>query len=159
MTQAEFYAEKRKILDTLLKYGKVRIVVDPRVTGVVLPPLPSVVPWDLPLNLSWAFRKPMELQAGGVAVTLSFAGVEHACFLPWGAVYSFTSEGSDEVTITSDAPPEVLVAMDAARAEGQRVVEHDTAFPGPVAVLETPTPAPEPARTGNVVRGPWAGSV
>lgn len=158
VTQASFYAGKRKMLETLLSHGKVRIQVDPRVEGVKVPPLPTRVPWDLPLNLSWAFRKPMELQGAGIAVTLSFGGVEHECFLPWGSVYGFSSYGSDEITFTSDAPPEVLAEVEAAVEAGAPARVADVPPEAP-AVLETPTPAPEPARRGNVVRGPWAGSV
>lgn len=155
MTQEEFYAGKRRMLESLLEHGVVQIHVDPRVPRVEVPQSVVKTPWDLTLNLSWAFRKPMELGVDGIAVVLTFGGVEHACFLPWGSVFSFAIRGGDDVTVTSDAPAEVLAALERLKADGVPYVETQ----GPAESPPQPDPAPAPETRGNVVRGPWAGSL
>jgi len=74
------------VLRNFVQAGKILVMVDSTVEGVVLPDhLLGFI--RVKLNLSTKFKGPMEIGPTETKVTLSFDGQQHNCVLPHHAVY------------------------------------------------------------------------
>jgi stringent starvation protein B len=82
---------KKLILEAMLEHGIVNISVAPN-SGAEIPDEQwEKFPGGIPLNISWGFQVPLDINDDGVSTTLSFSGVNHDVFVPWGAIYVIKS--------------------------------------------------------------------
>jgi hypothetical protein len=69
--------------------------------------------YDVPLNLNWNFpRMDLTEDGDGIGVTLSFAGKDFRCYIPWGAVWAMRC-GDHIWQFMSDTPWDAAELVDA----------------------------------------------
>jgi len=101
---------KKAVALELLERTSVFIHLDPRRSGVVVPPnflkQPQLV---LQVGLNMAIPI-VDLDVGdeGISCTLSFNKRPQLCYLPWEAVYALIGEGGGGMVWPEDVPPEVV---------------------------------------------------
>ncbi len=108
MSLSAWNEQKRKLVLQLLDHGMVMIHLDPRATGVVVPPRFRNDP-TLRLNLAYGFNLPaLDVAEEGIYAVLSFGGVDSSCSLPWEAVYAATLPDEDHrgMMWAGSLPPE-----------------------------------------------------
>lgn len=77
---------KRSMIKMALDKGLIQVVVDATKPGVKLPD--HLLGSDrVTLNLSWAFKTPMELGDAGLSAVLSFGGKNEEIMLPWDSIW------------------------------------------------------------------------
>ena len=103
-------ATKKSVLEELLEQGMVLVALDARVEGVEVPSHLHLDP-QLRLNFSYRFGLPMDINAWGVAATLTFAGVPFECRIPWGAVFLLVSHVSGQPYLFPDDIPAELLSQ------------------------------------------------
>ncbi len=104
--------EKQKRLERMLEKGQVRIHLDPRRPGVVVPSS-FRSDYQLILKLSYRFDPPdLSLSDWGVRETLSFSGQRFGVAVPWTAIYAITGLGEDDEACMypDDMPRELFEA-------------------------------------------------
>lgn len=104
--------EKQKRLEHMLEKGQVRIHLDPRRPGVVVPSA-FRSDYQLILKLSYRFDPPdLSLSDWGVRETLSFSGQRFGVAVPWTAIYAITGLGEDDEACMypDDMPRELFEA-------------------------------------------------
>ena len=110
MTNLEL-PHKRSALERLLDLGLVQVGLDARHEEVQVPPH-LVNDLQLRLNLSYRFGLPLDLDDVGIHTTLTFAGTNFDCLIPWDSVYLMISHVSGESLLyPSDVPPELLTNL------------------------------------------------
>jgi len=118
---------KREVAGQLLEQGAILVHVDPRRTGVSVPPAFGRDP-KLVLRFGYGLTPAItDLDLGEEALcgTLSFSGRPHHCVLPWSAVYAVVSEADQRGMVwPDDVPAEALADED---------IEADEATPQPAA--------------------------
>lgn len=109
---------KRLAFDTLYDRGRVRVVVDLTVDGVVLPEVAHKMSPDgrhLPLDYSARFRLPrFAVTDEGLRADLTFGGVSQYTFVPWTAVMALGFGGE---MMESWFPDDLVGAAPAPEAE------------------------------------------
>ena len=99
---------KRTLCEKLLEEGMVMVILDARSDEVEVPSHLKNDP-QLRLNLSHRFENPLHLDNWGVKTTLSFAGANHRCSLPWDSIYVlFSHVGGDPYLFPEEVPVELL---------------------------------------------------
>jgi hypothetical protein len=80
------------ILAEILTLGPVRLLCNGTAEGAVLPESYRVD--GLILRLGYGLSPDIGLKSytAGISCRLSFGGVSHGCFIPWGAIRGFQSE-------------------------------------------------------------------
>lgn len=118
---------KREVAGQLLEQGAILVHVDPRRTGVSVPPAFGKDP-KLVLRFGYGLTPAItDLDLGEEALcgTLSFSGRPHHCVLPWSAVYAVVSEADQRGMVwPDDVPAEALADDD---------IESDDVTPAPAA--------------------------
>lgn len=107
---------KREQLHKLLEHGSVFVHLDPRRSGVAVPPWLAKKP-QLVLQLGLNFPIPirdLEIDEEGVRCTLSFNRAPFYCILPWSAVYALVGEDGQVTVWPADLPPELVPPTEAA---------------------------------------------
>jgi stringent starvation protein B len=105
---------KREVAGQLLEQGAILVHVDPRRTGVSVPPAFGRDP-KLVLRFGYGLTPAItDLDLGEEALcgTLSFSGRPHHCVLPWNAVYAVVSEADQRGMVWPDDVPAEALADD-----------------------------------------------
>ncbi len=87
------------IMERLLDAGKVMVHLLPGLLGVRVP---SNFRHERILRLNFSYRfgiADFQVDERGVRASLSFAGVQQFCDIPWGAVVALSSEVTDEIYV------------------------------------------------------------
>jgi stringent starvation protein B len=110
---------KKDVARALLLRGSVFIHLDPRRSGVQVPPrLRSQAQVVLQVGLDMPVPIPdLRIDQEGVFGTLSFKGVPFACFVPWGAVFALVGEDAKGMVWHADMPVEIAAEVE---REGRR---------------------------------------
>lgn len=102
---------KREVAGQLLDQGAILVHVDPRKSGVSVPPAFAADP-KLVLRFGYGLTPAItDLDVGEEALcgTLSFGGQLHHCVLPWTAIYAVVSEADQRGMVwPDDVPAEAL---------------------------------------------------
>lgn len=106
---------KREVAGQLLEQGAILVHVDPRRTGVSVPPKFGADP-KLVLRFGYGLTPSipdLDLSEEALCGTLSFGGLLHRCVLPWSAVYAVVSETDQRGMVwPDDVPAEALADED-----------------------------------------------
>ena len=89
---------KKEVLSSLLEHSSVRLFLDPRRDGVVVP-ASFAKQAELVLRLGLDLRPPIPdlvIDDEGVRCTLSFNRTPFKCTLPWAAIYAVISDDTAE---------------------------------------------------------------
>ena len=101
--------DKEAFAKAILARSPLRIHLDPRREGVVVPAHLAVGP-RLTLEVGWNMHVPiedLEVDARGVRGTLSFGGAPFYCEVPWAAVYGLADPHQKGKVWEKDAPPDL----------------------------------------------------
>jgi hypothetical protein len=112
-----YSAAKLEAYEFGLTLGSVLVMLDPRVTGVDVPPQHRNGP-TLTLRFGVNLNPPilgLEADRDGVRGTLSFGGVKYYCEVPWHSVFAMKSDEGDWYGVWHESIPEdkEVVAMTA----------------------------------------------
>jgi hypothetical protein len=103
---------KRDVVTSLLARDAVRITLDARRPGIVVPPAQRSER-DLVLRVGYKLTPPipdLALDDHEMRATLTFNGKPFLCHVPWSAVYGVAVDGPSETTWWDDAIPADLPA-------------------------------------------------
>lgn len=100
---------KKAVFEHLLATGAVRIALDPRIEGVVVP---HRFRWDAHLALQFGTKlvPPIEdfvITEGGVSGVLSFGSRREHCIVPWQAVFGVSDLNYRGMIWEEDLPREI----------------------------------------------------
>jgi stringent starvation protein B len=99
---------KRELCEHLLDRGTVMLVLDARRDGVRVPDHLAEDP-GLRLNIDYRYGARMEVSDDATEATLSFAGEEFDCRLPWESIYVMLSHDSNHPHVFPDDVPRELL--------------------------------------------------
>jgi stringent starvation protein B len=107
---------KKDVALAFLERSTVRVFLDPRKTGVVVPPWFKNQPQLLlDIGLNTAIPIPdLHLDDDALSCTLSFNRSPFYCVLPWHAVFALVGDEDRAVVWPDDVPPEVQLESRAA---------------------------------------------
>lgn len=128
---------KKEVALALLEQGVVRVFLDPRREGVVVPPWFKKQPQlllDVGLNMPIPIND-LQVDEVGITCTLSFNRAPFYCIMPWNAVFALVGDGQRGMIWPDDVPAEVQLAAKPAQPERE---------PPKLSVVPPP-PADEPA--------------
>jgi stringent starvation protein B len=161
MTQA--LPSKKDVALAFLERSTVRIFLDPRKNGVVVPPWFKNQPQlllDVGLNTAIAIPD-LHLDDDALSCTLSFNRSPFYCVLPWSAVFALVGDEERAVVWPDDVPPEVQLESKAPPKRPMAIVPEPEvpvtkgpkAVPSPKNRKKAPAaaPAPAPAPTTAIV--------
>jgi stringent starvation protein B len=93
---------KKRVLEANLAKGLTRLVVTPLTPGIVLP-LHLITEEMVQLNLSYGYKRPIEIMDTGIQTELSFNQQFQKVYIPWEAVsVIFTPDGAAHKFPTPD---------------------------------------------------------
>ena len=98
---------KQDIITDALKNGQIQLYIDATKPSVKLPNQFLGDP-KVPINLSWAFRTPIEFRESGIFAILSFDGQNQDVMLPWNAIWMMVNHGTNEAYLFPDAIPDQI---------------------------------------------------
>ncbi|MBI5654381.1 hypothetical protein HZC53_01875 [Candidatus Uhrbacteria bacterium] len=105
------WSAKKEVAIEMLQRSDVFIHLDPRQSGVVVPPQYRRGP-HLILEIGLNMRVPIpDLKIGkkGIKCTLSFNRTPFFCIIPWKSVYALVDQNSRGMIWHEDMPPEMAV--------------------------------------------------
>jgi len=106
---------KREAVEALLQKDNIKIIMDARRDGVVVPQqFQACGELVLCIGLSTLIPIP-DLEVGdiGIAATLSFERTPHKCFIPWTSLYAVVLDAVNQCLIfTADVPADVKLTRD-----------------------------------------------
>jgi hypothetical protein len=106
--------KEQSLTEMLAEHESVFVVLDPRVSGVVVPPhLAKQATLSLQIGLNMAVRIPdLRISPWGFSATLSFNRSPFHCRVPWKAVYALRTDGPEPFgrAWPESVPEEVRVA-------------------------------------------------
>jgi len=104
---------KKEVALALLEESSLFIYLDPRRTGVIVPPRfhkqPELI-LQVGLNMAVPIRD-LEVNEDGITCTLSFSRSPFWCCLPWTAIYALMDEKQHGMIWPDDVPPEIMTDM------------------------------------------------
>jgi|SRR5215472_11979714 len=112
---------KKEVALALLERSSVHVHLDPRATGVVVPPwFKKQAQLVLQVGLNMPVPIPdLRLDDAGMTCTLSFNRSPFYCVVPWPSVYAMVGEDGRGMVWPDDVPPEVAQqAREGARKAG-----------------------------------------
>jgi len=86
--------DAKRLFESLLEGSMCQIVV--KMDETVLVPVKLRDSEILQFNLSWAFKKPMEIRADGIAALLSFQGQHFDCWFPYVNILGVTQFSTND---------------------------------------------------------------
>ena len=112
---------KREVALALLKTNSVFVHLDPRHSGVAVPPwFKKQLRLVLQIGLNMAVPiKDLDVGQDALSCTLSFSRRPHYCYIPWKAVFALVNEEGRGMVWPDDVPPELI-----ADAQRQHEVAH-----------------------------------
>ena len=105
---------KEQVALSLLERGNVFLHIDPRLTGVVVPPWLNDQP-QLVLQVGMDMPVPipnLHVDEEGVSGTLSFNRSPFACFIGWDAVFALAGDDGRGMVWPESLPPEIADEID-----------------------------------------------
>ncbi len=100
---------KKEVALALLERSKVSVHLDPRKSGVTVPPQfrkqPQLV-LDIGLNMAVPIPD-LRLDDAGMACTLSFARQPFYCVIPWTSIFAMVGDDGFGMVWPDDVPPEI----------------------------------------------------
>ncbi len=155
---------KKDVALALLERSTIRVFLDPRKPGVVVPPWFKTQPQLLlDVGLNTAVPIPdLHLDDEAMSCTLSFNRAPFYCIIPWSAVFAVVGDGDRAVVWPEDVPAEIQ--LEPPPAPKKSPVSAAPALPkepkaGPKAVVreagrkETEKPAAEKKKKGEPKEG------
>ena len=98
---------KADVVRELLERDQIRIIVDPRVDGVVVPEAQKDQ-MPLALDIGYGMRPnpipDLEIRDDGISATLSFNRTGEYCFIPWDAVMGLAQRDVIQIVWKHDTP-------------------------------------------------------
>jgi hypothetical protein len=148
VTERETPPPKKDVARALLLRGSVFVYLDPRASGVRVPPwlaeqpqLVLQVGLDLPLPIP-----DLRVDDTGVYGTLSFNRSPFTCTVPWSSVFGLVGDDGMGMVWPDDMPAEIAAEVEEAEARAKR---------GPkLRAIDGGSDAPEEKETARSSEGP-----
>lgn len=105
---------KWNVATALLNKGSLFIHLDPRVTGVIVPTWLTHQP-QLVLQVGYEMSIPipdLQVDAEGIAGTLSFSRTPFFCYTPWDAVFALVGDEGHGMVWDESTPPEITAEIE-----------------------------------------------
>jgi hypothetical protein len=116
---------KRDVASALLRKGSLFLHLDPRVSGVCVPPWLTKQPQlVLQVGFDMVIRIPdLRVDDEGVFGTLSFNRNPFACAIPWDAVFALVGDDGRGLVWPESMPPEIAAEVERESQRARRVAE------------------------------------